>query len=115
MGEPNYWRETGVSGPELLELVCNILLFMSRARTGSSKGPSGRLAGEALRPAAADELLSLQMLAGCFNISKTTASRGQLFFLPAGSQHCFYTIRPQHPPRYNPSIHPSIQLLHIGV
>lgn len=94
-GEPNYWRETGVSGPELLELVCNILLFMSRTRTGSSKGPSGRLAGEALRPAAADELLSLQMLAGCFNISKTTASRGQLFFLPQEVSRGFSTASTQ--------------------
>lgn len=81
MGEPNYWRERGVSGRELLELVCDILLFMSRTSAGSSKGPTGWLAGEA-PPPAADDLLSLQMLAGCFNICKTTASSGQLFFLP---------------------------------
>lgn len=89
MGEPNYWRETGVSRRELLELLCNNLLFMSRSSVGAAKRPIGRLAGEAPRPAAED-LLSLQMLAGCFDICKMTASSGQLCFspksLPAGSQ-----------------------------
>lgn len=61
-GEPNYWRETGVRGCEELELVCDILLFMSKTSAGSSTGPNGRLAGGAPPP---DDLLGLQMLAGC--------------------------------------------------
>lgn len=70
-GEPNYWRETGVRGCEVLELGCDILLFMSRTSAGSSKGPNA--------PPPPHDLLSLQMLAGCFNICEITASSALLF------------------------------------
>lgn len=49
-GGANYWRETGVRGCEGLELVRDILPFMSRTSSGSSKGPNGRLAGGAPPP-----------------------------------------------------------------